>query len=456
MKRMLFIIPWSGYYINNAACTFEESPERAPEGVVGLATFLAAHGFPIQIADMLVLLRQHKGNVDAAINSLWELCNTFKPDIIGFAFFTARFEYAEQIFSAITKRYDAEQVSRPMLIAGGVHPTLLPELTLQFIPFDALVIGEGEYPLLQLLQGDNPRNIKGIYLPGDTEIIKADVVRNLDDLPIPNWSLVDKEFYSQPSYQISNTQSHRVMPITFGRSCKYRCNFCAHSCFLSARCHSAKYFIQKMHSVAQQCNINTFVIQDSSIGNFREVWEEVCNDLIALGSPYRWWANLRVNQVDEEFLLLLKKAGCMKLFFGFESGSQRILDKMNKRITVEQCRTAAQLCHKIGIPFYTSYIVNYFDEEESDLQQTEQLIKETNPTSLAINKFSPIPGSKDYDANKSLIDPYIHSLQDWTRLGMLISPRRFGNMTDETFDYWYTYLRNLKKMINENEATEIQ
>ncbi len=456
MKRMLFIIPWSGYYVNNAECTFEDSPERAPEGVVGLATYLASHGASVKIADMLQMIRCNKGDMGSTINDLWIMCSDFKPDIIGFSFFTARFEYAAQIYFSITKRYSEEKVLLPMFVAGGVHPTLLPEVTLKFIPFDALIIGEGEYPLLSLLKGDNPKDIKGIYFPGDKNVEKADVIKNLDDLPIPNWDLVDKNFYSQPSYQISNTTLHRVMPITFGRSCMYRCNFCAHSCFLSARCHSAKYFIKKMQSVAVQCGINTFVIQDSSIGNFRSTWEEVCHGLIALGTPYQWWANLRVNQVDEEFLLLMKKAGCIKLFFGFESGSQRILDRMNKRITVEQCLNAARLCHKIGIPFYTSYIVNYFKEEEEDLKLTEQLIIETHPTSLAVNKFSPIPGSRDYDAHREIIEPYINTIHDWTQLGMLISPRLFGNMSDERFNYWYQYLKNLKKTINNNEATDIK
>lgn len=453
---MLFIIPWSGYYIGNTESTFANSPERAPEGVVGLATYLSSKGIPVKIADMLRMLRDNNGNVEQTMDELWMICSKFMPDVVGFSFFTARFEFAAQIFDSLYARYSAERHLRPMFIAGGVHPTLLPDVTLNYIPFDALIIGEGEYPLLSLLRGDALETIKGLYLPKDTKVVKADVVENLDELPIPDWSLVDKDFYSQPSHQISNTALHRVMPITFGRSCMYRCNFCAHSCFLHARYHSADYFIKKIQSVAEQCNVNTFVIQDSSIGNFRKTWEEVCHRLIKLGTPFHWWANLRANQADESFLRLMKDAGCIKLFFGFESGSPRILERMNKRITIEQCRNAARLCHSIGIPFYTSYIINYFNEEESDLQLTKQLILETRPTSLAVNKFSPIPGSKDYDMNKGLIEPYITTIHDWTTLGMLMSPVLFGNMPEERFEYWYNHLRALKKQINDHETISVQ
>lgn len=453
MKKILFVIPWSGFYVDNDNCDFADAPERAPEGVVGLATWLSKEGADVKIADMQRILRACKGKVDEAMKDLWTICLSFSPDIIGFSFFTARFEYAAQIFEKLIAFYQKNNRERPLIVAGGVHPTLLPQLTFQYIPFDALIIGEGEIPLRQLINDVPLNNIKGVFLPGMKEVIKADVINNLDEIPFPNWKLVDIDFYTQPSHQISNTALHRVMPITFSRSCMYRCNFCAHSCFLHARHHSPEYFVNKLESVSKQCSINTFVIQDSSIGNFREDWEKVCKILIDKNTPYQWWANLRANQADESFLRLMKKAGCIKLFFGFESGSQRVLDRMNKRITIENCLNAAELCHKIELPFYTSYIVNYFGEEESDLQLTKELILKTSPTSLAINKFSPIPGSKDYDENEAMIKPYIKTLHDWTTLGMLISPVLFGNMPPERFEYWYNHLRALKKTINQHETT---
>lgn len=453
MKRILFIIPWSGFYIGNANCNFADEPERAPEGVVGLATYLKVHGIQVKIADMQQMLRCNKGEDKKTLDELWSICQSFNPEVIGFSFFTARFQYVSHIFKDLTSRFHSLKLKCPLMIAGGVHPTLLPQNTLSYVPFDAVIIGEGELPLLRLLNGESMDAIKGFFFPGKDSVEKADVIPNLDELPFPDWELIDKDFYTQPSHQISNAIIHKVMPITFGRGCMYRCNFCAHNCFLYARCHSSKYFIRKMEWVSHQCGVNTFIIQDSSIGNFRNTWKEVCYKLIEQGTPYQWWANLRVNQVDEEFLRLLKQAGCIKLFFGFESGSQRILDKMNKRITVEQCRQAAFLCHKIEIPFYTSYIVNYFGETEEDLELTEQLILETQPTSLAINKFSPVPGSIDYDNNISIIKPYIKNIRDWTMLGMLNFPVLFGDMSQERFEYWYNHLRSLKKYINTHETT---
>ena len=312
MKKLLIVIPWTRYYVGNRDCPFASSPERAPEGVVGLATYLISKGADVRIADTLYMLRLNDGDTDATLTQLWETCADFKPDVIGFSFFTARFECAAQIFDDLRLRYAHSDTSRqPMFIAGGVHPTLLPQVTLQYMPLDAVVVGEGELPLLELLDGKHPREIKGIFMPGDVHVEKANVVECLDDLPVPDWSLIDIDHYTQPSYQISNTRLLRTMPVTFGRGCLYRCNFCAHNCFLRARHHSANYFVAKMRQVAQQCGIDTFVVQDSSIGNFSDEWAEVCRQLIAMDSPFRWWANLRANQANRRLLQLMKQAGAV-------------------------------------------------------------------------------------------------------------------------------------------------
>lgn len=457
MKRMLFIIPWSEYYIGRSECDFAQYPERAPEGVVRLATYLKNKGAEIRIADMQYLLRKNRGSIAAAMDALWDICRDFAPEVIGFSFFTARFEFASDIFFKIKARYAEASLPLPLLIGGGVHPTLLPSITLKHIPFDAVIIGEGERPLEGLLaldSWDNLGKIPGVYAADSDTAEHGQIVEDLDDIPMPDWSLVDKEYYSQPSYLLSGKRLERVMPISFSRSCAYRCNFCAHNCFLKARCHSAGHFIEMMDDVALQCNVDTFIIQDSSIGNFKKEWSKVCHELIGRGAPYKWWANLRANQADEEFLTLLRDAGCIKLFFGFESGSQRILDKMGKRITVEQCERAAGLCHKLDIEFYTSYIINYFGETDEDLELTEKLIRRTKPTTLAINRFSPIPGSKDYELHKKEIDAAITTLHDWTNLGMLNLPLHFGNMPSGRYAQWERSFRELKRKINSHESID--
>lgn len=451
MKKILFIIPWTTYFIENKDATFADEPERAPEGVVGMATFLKSRGVPVRVVDLQSVLRRHYGDRQAALDILWNECMAFCPDIISFSFYTRRFENAADVYEWLTQKYDKTGINHPPIISGGIHCTLLPEVTMQFIPFDALVIGEGELPLLELAKGTPIDSIKGFWKKGQTTKVAADVVENFDDMPFPDWSLIDKDFYSQPCHMISEGRLHRVMPISFSRSCRYNCNFCAHSCYFKLRHHSADYFIRKIDDQARQCHVTHFIMQDSNIGNFTDEWSRVCRMLIAKGRPYKWWANLRVNQCNEDYLRLLKDAGCIKLFFGFESGSQRILDRMNKRITVDQCRRAAEMCHKVGMPFYASFVVNYFGEEESDLEQTEKLILETHPTTVAVNKFAPNPGSKDFDMCRPELEHLLTDVHGWTRLGAWKSPRLYGNMSEDRFNYWFKRLLDLRKRININE-----
>lgn len=449
--RILFVIPWTTYFLEHPEVNFANEPERGPEGVIGLATYLKIHHQEVKVADLQSELRKGKSKM-AALEFLWQICRQFNPDIISFSFYTRRFENAIDVFKNLKQWYKTEKLPLPFLTAGGIHCTLLPELTMQYMDFDALVIGEGEIPLLRLCLGEKPDNIKGFWKPG-WEKVAADVVENYDDMPFPDWSLIDKDFYRQPSHLISNSRLDRVMPLSFSRSCCYDCHFCAHSCFYKYRHHSAEYFLRKIQDQAQQCQVRNFIMQDSSIGNSADTWSDVCRALIRKGSPYRWWANLRVNQCNENFIRLLKEAGCVKLFFGFESGSQRILDRMNKRITVEQSIQAAEICHKVELPFYASFIVNYFGEEEIDLKLTEQLILKTHPTTIAVNKFAPNPGSSDFYRVLPQLQELLQDAHRWTRLGAWKSPKLYGNMTAEKFDYWFMRLLKLRKEINKHENT---
>ena len=450
MKSILFVIPWSTYFLEHPTAPFADEPERAPEGVVGLATYLQHYGVKVAVADLQLELRKG-GSRQAALDRLFAVCADFAPEIISFSFHTRRFENAIDVFKSLTAWYSRSALPHPFLTAGGIHCTLLPGITMRYMAFDALVIGEGEIPLLRLCRGERPEDIRGFWFEGQEEKTGAEVVEDMDDMPFPDWTLIDKDFYCQPSHMISRGLLHRVMPISFSRSCVHDCRFCAHSCFYKYRHHSAECFIRKIEHQAALCGVSHFILQDSSIGNAPKVWSEVCRELIRRDAPYKLWANLRANQCTEDFVTLMRDAGCIKLFFGFESGSQRMLDRMNKRITVEQCVAAAEVCHKVGMPFYASFIVNYFGEEEQDLELTERLIQATRPTTVAINKFAPNPGSADFYTALPGLQPLLHDAHGWTRLGAWHSPRLYCNMTEERFRYWFDRLLTLRREINSHE-----
>ena len=105
MKKMLFVIPWSGFYVG-VDYSFADAPERAPEGVVALATDIKSKGAEVRVADMRRMLRGNKGNAEKTLNQLWCLCEQFRPDVVGFSFFTARFEFVQQIYAALCNAYE--------------------------------------------------------------------------------------------------------------------------------------------------------------------------------------------------------------------------------------------------------------------------------------------------------------------------------------------------------------
>ena len=136
MKSLLFVIPWARKFVNNADYTYADSPERAPENIVGLATYLRGKGVRVEIADMSYLLMKSRGRIDDCLDLFWNQCLSFQPDVIGLSFFTARFETASTIVKFLRSKYENHT---PLIVAGGIHATLLPDITYQYIDFDALI-----------------------------------------------------------------------------------------------------------------------------------------------------------------------------------------------------------------------------------------------------------------------------------------------------------------------------
>lgn len=124
---------------------------------------------------------------------------------------------------------------------------------------------------------------------------------------------------------------------------------------------------------------------------------EFCNAIKSTGLEIQWSAQSRVNTLDEEMAVAMKEAGCDCLFFGFESGSQKILDFLNKGITVDQSLRAGELCHKHGLLIFADYMLGIPGETEDDLRATYELMKRIRPQICAGTFFTPVPGSSLYE-----------------------------------------------------------
>jgi radical SAM superfamily enzyme YgiQ (UPF0313 family) len=433
---------------------------NGPYSLLLLASELKRHNHSVKILDLqhdLVLL---KGNLNKCLTNFAEAIEDFRPEIIGITFFSIHFFEAAIIVKTARKTCDSLHI-KPILLGGGIHATLEPKSSLEQLEFDYIFIGEADTGIVDLADGKNPLSIQGIVDKNalanvtDPKEIRGVEVRDLDSLPFPDWSLIDYKFYSHPTFARIKIAKSSSLDIMMGRGCTKRCSFCAYGATSSVRYYSADYLIRQIKYMVNRFGIHEFYFIDSSIGNNSKLLREFCVKMIdtQLNKTIRWYGNIRVDQVDKDLLKLMWKAGCRYLFYGFESGSQRILDLMNKRVKVEDNYRVAELHNKLKFPYNASMIFGYPSEREEDILESMKFLRTVLPPSVGINCYVPLPGSPDYYRLIEQGEIHIKNPIEWRTIGECnpskiyadIPEERFKELLFEAYQFAYTEIPQITK-----------
>jgi radical SAM superfamily enzyme YgiQ (UPF0313 family) len=279
-----------------------------------------------------------------------------------------------------------------LVVAGGPHATISAEELLASGFIDYVITGEGESSFLKLIK-DIEKNRAG------KRIIAGEGIEDLDSLPFPGRDLYNIPRVSGPEGSFPFLDNGLV--IMASRGCPYQCAFCQplqQKMFGDrVRYRSIENVIAEIKQVIKKYKIKYISFQDDTF-TFRKHWViELCRKIKKENIRIQWSAQSRVNTFDEELAKEMSAAGCVCLFFGFESGSQRILDSLNKNITVQQSLNAARLCRKYGILIFADFMLGVPSETEKELTQTYEIIRRIRPEINSLTYFVPIPGSYLYD-----------------------------------------------------------
>jgi radical SAM superfamily enzyme YgiQ (UPF0313 family) len=318
-------------------------------------------------------------------------------DFVGIGTFTGRMLYDAVKVSKIVK-----EGSNSIVVWGGFHPTIDAKQTLKNPFIDYIVTGEGEETFLKMIEmkekGEDFSRLKGVNLNDLAE------PPNLDELPLPNYGLVDISHY--PHFYVSTS-----------RGCPYQCTFCYNSygerCVKPYRNMSFEKSIELIREVVLKYKRKTFTIVDDNFPSDKERLKKICPEIQKLN--VRFDAFCRANYADLETLKILKKAGCWQIQIGVESGSQRILNFLKKGTSVEMNAEAIKNCHKIGILSHCAFMVGLPTESIEDLKLTINFIKTYKPDLGGIGIFHPFPKTKlwDYCLEKDLLKKIPSTLEEW-------------------------------------------
>lgn len=315
------------------------------------------------------------------------------PDVIGLTAMTFT------LIDVIKVAKNAKQANPDIkIILGGPHVIIYPNETMNIPEIDFLVLGEGERTLKLLLDSiHDPQKlieVKGIVFRDNHNIINtgsADFVENIDSLPFPARHLLPyKKYFSVVS------QRKPVTTMFTSRGCPYKCLFCNRPQFGRIfRMRSAKNVVEEM-MLCQNLGIQEILIYDDTFGADRNRILDICSEIKKVGLNIAWDIRTRVDTVDADILRALKNAGCERIHYGVEAGTQRSLNILRKGITLAQVENAFNLTKKAGIQTIAYFMIGSPLETKADVLETVKLMKKLDPDYVHISIVTPFPATDLY------------------------------------------------------------
>ena len=377
-------------------------PNCFPSGLGYVARSLLDAGHQVEVMDINAY-RWGRDDVERRIKEA-----TF--DLAGTGGIVTIYKYIKWLMSILKKYHPTKKI-----IVGGSSGTSIPRILLERTEADIACIGEGEITAVEVAntieKGGSLKDIKGIWYKdehGGTIVNPPrPLIKNLDAIPFPNRDLFPMDIYLKNVVGPTNVDkwidgrtvtSDLSLNLTCSRGCPYKCTFCYHDFMGSKfRSRSAENIFEEMVFLNEKYNINIFGTGDDMfIANRRNVFQ-LCDLLVKSRLDIQFFTAGRVNLVDEELIIKLKEAGCITLGYGIESGSQKMLDAMNKGVTVEQAEKAIRLTQKyMGWPDCT-FIIGMPGETAETIQETVDFCKRLDLVPEAVFFATPYPGTELYD-----------------------------------------------------------
>lgn len=313
-----------------------------------------------------------------------------------------------------------EAMPRTVVIIGGVHITATTEETLRRYPgsFDVAVIGEGEATFVELLEVLEKKGdlslVAGIAYLCEGIFVKTpprNFIKNMDSLPFPAWHLLPDmaAHYGTTLISAGNKPSNHLLT---SRGCPGRCIFCDTSVNgHTIRGYSADYVMEMIEILHKKYGVNDIQFNDDTFVTLRKRLFDICERLIKKSYNLTWSCDARARDVTEEGLALMKDAGCWQIAYGVETGAQKILDAMDKKVTFEHMKNAFKWAKKAGITTKGFFIFGHPQETLESIQETVDFMLSLDPDVVGITFFTAFPGSPIYPTVNTFgeFDP------DWDR-----------------------------------------
>ncbi len=366
-------------------------------GIGYLSSVLKEEGFETSLLHVKELFADKQDFLDRVVSA--------KPDLIAFSSTSLTFRYVQEMAMWL---HDAG-LGIPV-VSGGIHSTLAPGEVIETPGIDIVCIGEGEQPLRELAvalnEGKDIRNIPSLWVKDGGQIHKNEVggiTRDLDSLPFPDRAIFD--------YQNLEHERNGKAVFMASRGCPYLCSYCSNLILQKTiskgkageyvRFRSVDNVIAEIKQVLKNYPSITTLLFDDDLFFLRKKWgAEFAEKYSAeIGIPFT--CNMRPNHLNRETAALLKKAGCVEMKIGLESGNEWIRNSILKRnLSDEQMYAAFQYCHEAGIPIHSFNMVGLPMDTISTVLDTIKMNAKARADEMQVSIFCPMPKTELYDLCK--------------------------------------------------------
>ncbi|MEE8573981.1 MAG: radical SAM protein [Thermodesulfobacteriota bacterium] len=316
-------------------------------------------------------------------------------------------DYDLYAFTAMTPLYDsALSVARILrkkregiFVIGGSHASVMPREVLDSGSFDIAIIGEGEKTFRELIStirsGGDLSSIGGIAFKngiGEFVVTKRDeFINDLDSLSFPARELLPMNSYINQFKEVTGEEG---VTLLCSRGCPYNCAFCSKEIFGDKfRVRSAKNVVEEIKDLIKNYGVDMFQFVDDTFTINHQFVSELCDEIRRSKLNIRWQCESRVNTVNAELISKMKRAGCIRIMYGVESGDQGLLDSMNKGITIDQVVNAFEITRKENVSTGAFIMIGYPGETEETLEKTVQIIKRIKPDLISVSFANILPGT---------------------------------------------------------------
>lgn len=378
-------------------------------------------------------------------NSILASIGKYDPDLIAFSVVTHQWAHIKRVAALIKTKFQAP------VICGGAHPTFNPSQVMDDPNINMVCIGEGEYPLLDVLNclenGGDLSTIPNIWAKNENgQVFKNEsrpLIENLDEIPFPDRSLL-------PFQEIVDSCNTEPV-IMASRGCPYNCAFCSNSAYRSiykgkgnwVRQRSPENVIEEIREMNDHYTINTLNFYDECFG-YNKRWLETFCSLYKEEFGFPFGCFIRAETMKRENFRMLAEAGLALIYLGIESGNENIrYNVMNRKVSDERIISACKDAKAEGIQVWTYNIVGVPGETVETIDETMELNRKINPNFVSVSLFQPMPGTKLYDEcieknyfsgltlSKSFYDDSNLNLPTITHEEMMAKFREFQKLSDE-------------------------